>query len=302
MPGLAFRPDGTFTVVQFTDTHLTDLGEADRKTLAMMGRILDAEKPDFVALTGDVVFSWESPDPERALRIGLGVIHERGLPWGMVFGNHDDEGTLSRAELFAIQRGFATCRSEAGPAGLPGPGNYVLTVASANGGPGARLAFLDSGDYARKDPTEYAFITPEQSAWFRGALAGSAAPTLVFFHIPLPEYLTVWQTRTCRGVKHEDVCAPKHNSGFFATLKAAGCVLGTFVGHDHINDYDGDLDGIRLCYGRGSGFGTYGKEGFPHGARVIRLREGAATFETWLRLEDGSTVTEPPLHQPDGRT
>ena len=50
-------------------------------------------------------------------------------------------------------------------------------------------------------------------------------------------------------------------------------MIGTFVGHDHVNDYQGDLHGIRLCYGRGSGFNTYGRAGFLHGARVIRLRE-----------------------------
>ena len=67
-----------------------------------------------------------------------------------------------------------------------------------------------------------------------------------------------------------------------------GDVVGTFVGHDHINDYWGELFGIRLCYGRASGYNTYGKEGFNHGARVIRLTKGERQFESWLRLDDGS--------------
>ena len=75
-------------------------------------------------------------------------------------------------------------------------------------------------------------------------------------------------------------------------------VVGTFVGHDHVNDYFGDLHGIRLCYGRASGYNTYGRDRFLRGARVIRLREGERQFQTWLRLSDGSLVSEQPEHRP----
>lgn len=76
-------------------------------------------------------------------------------------------------------------------------------------------------------------------------------------------------------------------------------VRGTFVGHDHINDYWGELHGIRLCYGRATGYNTYGKEGFPRGARIIQLTEGEADFQTWLRLDDGSVVVNQPEHLPE---
>ncbi|MER3474625.1 MAG: metallophosphoesterase, partial [Armatimonadota bacterium] len=73
---------------------------------------------------------------------------------------------------------------------------------------------------------------------------------LAFFHIPLPEYDEVWRTQVCYGQKHEEVCAPKINTGFFAALHKVGEVIGTFVGHEHSNDFWGNLYGIRLCYGR----------------------------------------------------
>ncbi|MEK7767717.1 MAG: metallophosphoesterase family protein, partial [bacterium] len=228
-----------------------------------------------------------------------------------VFGNHDDEGALKRRALYDLQKTFPGCRTEAGPETLPGIGTYVLSVGARNGGgAGALLYFIDSGSYAPKPAgskdTAYAWIAPEQIAWYleRAATlsAGQSAPlpALAFFHIPVPEYDTVWETRPCRGVKYEAVCCPKHNSGFFAALRRGGDVLGTFVGHDHINDYDGELDGIRLCYGRGTGHNTYGKDGFPRGARLIRLREGVRAFESWLRLDAGAVVTEQPLHAPAG--
>ena len=91
---------------------------------------------------------------------------------------------------------------------------------------------------------------------------------------------------------------PQNKYWLFAALHEAGDVMGTFVGHEHINDFWGDLHGIRLCYGRTTGFNSYGREGFPRGARVIELTEGERQFETWLHLENGVIVREQEEHKP----
>ncbi|WP_310190154.1 hypothetical protein [Bacillus sp. 3255] len=101
------------------------------------------------------------------------------------------------------------------------------------------------------------------------------APVLAFFHIPLPEYKEVWVLGNCRGNKFEEICCAKIKSGLFSVMLERGDVVGTFVGHDCINDYCGDLHGIQLCYGRATGFNTYGKDGFQRGDRIIRLTQGA---------------------------
>jgi hypothetical protein len=111
----------------------------------------------------------------------------------------------------------------------------------------------------------------------------------------------MWETRPCRGVRLEPVCCPRINAGFCAALHLAGDVLGTFVGHDHVNDYMGDFLDIRLCYGRGSGYNTYGREGFARGARVIRMAERERDFQTWRRLEGGMRVEEQPRYEPPVR-
>ena len=64
-----------------------------------------------------------------------------------------------------------------------------------------------------------------------------------------------------------------------------GDVLGVFVGHDHTNDFIGDLFGIKLGYARNIGYGTYGKAGFARGARVFSISESDTShFKTWMRL------------------
>jgi hypothetical protein len=105
----------------------------------------------------------------------------------------------------------------------------------------------------------------------------------------------------CRGFKFEPACGPSLNSGLFPALVESGDVMGAFVSHDHVNDFDGELHGIRLCYGRASGHSPYGREGFQRGAGVIRLRQGERGFRTWLRLDDGTGVADPVEHTPAGR-
>ena len=293
--------------MQFTDLHVQNGEPEDELTAALMGEVLDAEQPDLVALTGDLISGRKCVDPAASWRRAVAPVLERGLPWAAVFGNHDDEGALSRAELMDVQLTMPQCLSSPGPDDVSGVGNYVLSVrAGETDEPAATLYFLDSNAYAETHIAGYGWIRRDQIAWFlrttaelRGWQRRSNLPALAFFHIPLPEYNQTWDMQVCYGHKFEPVCCPLLNSGFFAAMHEAGDVMGAFVGHDHINDFHGELYGIRLCFGRGTGFNTYGREGFKRGARVIRLREGERTFETWLRLEGGEVVREQLPHEPE---
>jgi hypothetical protein len=307
-PSLRFRRDGTFTIVQLTDVHWSNGRGADEQTRDLIEEVLAVEHPDLVALTGDIVSGAVAEDPCAAWSQVATLVEARGLPWAAVFGNHDDEGRASRAEMLAAQRRHRLCLSEAGPRGLTGVGNYVVRIlGSRSRRMAAALYFVDSGAYSNNGVGEYAWIARDQIDWYaktsgrlrqefgprRGRL-----PALAFFHIPLPEWDEVWRTEVCRGWRHEPVLSPAVNSGFFAAMVEAGDVMGAFCGHDHANDYEGELHGIRLCYGRASGFGEYGWEDFPRGARLIRLHEGKRRFETWVRVEGGG-MAKPPVHEPD---
>jgi predicted MPP superfamily phosphohydrolase len=303
---LRFRADGAFTIAQFTDLHVQNGEPADAQTVALMADVLDAEQPDLAVLTGDVIDGKHSRDPAAAWRYAVAPLVGRGIPWAAVFGNHDDEGTMTRAELMALQRTLPYCLSQAGPADVSGVGNYVLPVRSAGGEKtAATLYFLDSNSYAETKIGGYGWVRRDQIAWYlqtaqalAAANGGEPLPALAFFHIPLSEYNEAWDLHVCYGHKFEPVCCPLINTGFYAALHEAGDVMGTFVGHDHVNDFEGELYGIRLCYGRATGFNTYGRQGFTRGARLIQLREGVRDFRTWLRLEGGEVVTEQPQHEP----
>lgn len=294
---LRFREDGTFTIVQFTDLHIGGDrdNEADLRTLALVRAVLAAESPDLIVYTGDLISSYGVSDPSASFRRAIAPAVESGLPWTHVFGNHDAEENVTREELMAIAQAHNTCYSQAGPSDLSGVGNYMLTIQSMESeNSAAVLYFLDSGAMAPESVGGYAWIAADQVHWYKQqshALrerSEAKLPGLAFFHIPLPEYNDVWKLGKVSGIKHEEVCCPKLNSGLFAAMVEMGDVMGTFVGHDHDNDYCGTLHDIRLCFGRVTGYNTYGS--LPRGARVIRLQEGRHSFDTWQRLEDGGVL------------
>lgn len=296
---LHFDAKGQFKIVQFTDLHLKEGSEDDDKTLALMGEVLDAEEPQLVVLTGDVLAS--SEQPEAMMKRCAEPMVERQIPWTVAMGNHDDEGTRDRRGLMDIITSLPYSVSQQGPKDITGVGNYYLPVLSADGQDKTWILYvLDSNAYPpEKSLGKYDWIHTDQVDWYRRTSRrlttenrGRPYPALAFFHIPLPEYDQVLAAADANlaGYRYEKVCCPDINSGFFAAMLECGDVKGTFVGHDHVNDYEATLHGIRLIYGRGSGFNAYGREGFPRGGRVILLEADKDTFTTWLRLENGVKV------------
>lgn len=311
---LRFRKDGTFTIVQFTDIHWQDGGELDLQSKAAMELVLDAEQPDFVMFTGDVIYtgkhsdgSCSCGDPKQAFREAVAAAEQRSIPWGIVFGNHDTENGITRDELMVEVLKHAYTLAEPGPRDIHGTGNYVLPVFGADDDQAAALLYcLDSGDYSGHPRVPgYDWIRHDQVQWYleksrewKARRQDVVLPAIAFFHIPLPEYQEVWDTEICYGDKNEEVCAARTQAGFFSAMLEQGDVTAAFCGHDHTNDYWGELYGIRLYYGRATGFNTYGKEGFPRGARVIRLTENERNVDSWLRLADGSVVRHQAEHRP----
>ncbi|WP_284645732.1 metallophosphoesterase family protein [Paenibacillus silviterrae] len=310
---LAFRQDGTFTITQFTDIHWKDGGPADQRSRRLMEIVLDEERPDLVVFTGDVIYTGDvtpgrpiCDNPEQALREAVHAAEIRNIPWAIAFGNHDTEKGISREALMEIVQSLPYSVAERGPKEVSGVGNYTLHIDDDKNSPAAVLYFFDSGNLSPVPRIQgYDWIRNDQVQWYMAASRklrernhGNALPSLAFFHIPLPEYREVWDTKVCYGNKFEEIGCPRVNSGLFASMVEMGDVMGTFTGHDHVNDYWGELHGIRLCYGRATGYNTYGRENFPRGARMIRLHQGQSDFETWLRLDDNTVIRNQPEHLP----
>ena len=142
---------------------------------------------------------------------------------------------------------------------------------------------MDSNSYSTLQPEVdgYGWFDFSQINWYREksskytlANNGNPLPALAFFHIPLPEYYNAWKNKVNRpiGVKFEEECSPDINTGMFSAMLERGDVIGTFVGHDHINDYIGVYYNIALAYGRVTKV-MRGRRDPLAGGRVIVLKE-----------------------------
>jgi len=298
---LQFRQEGEFKIVQFTDMHLQN--SISESVFELVKNIVDVEKPDLVVITGDICV--QDTVDDLLLRLA-NRFAEKKIHWVSVFGNHDGENGPPRKTLSAIYRSLPYNLNST-TSGIKGETNFILPVAGKKGKHQALLYFFDSNAYnPLKDRVKgtYGWIDFSQIHWYRNQSAaftkknkGVPVPSLAFFHIPLPEYQMLWEedSASCIGTKHEEVFCPMINSGLYASMLECGDIMGTFVGHDHVNDYIGIRDGIALAYGRFSGAkNTYGH--LTPGARVIVLKEGKREFDTWIRERGGNILYSTQIH------
>ncbi len=97
------------------------------------------------------------------------------------------------------------------------------------------------------------------------------APISVFVHIPLFEYHSLYESGRAVGTKAEDVCYDSDKGQSFQAFRKSGRVTGVFCGHDHVNNYHGDWQGVDLTYGRVTGLGAYGPPEWTRGGRLLSL-------------------------------
>jgi len=293
-PDLKFNQNKKFKIVQFTDTHIKANDIESKITFSTIIEVLDKEKPDMVVYTGDIV---TGPPVEKGWILATEAVIKLKIPFAILFGNHDEENGLTRAELSRIIEpmpyGLFVSKAE----NVSGYGNYLIKIKSSTGEKNAALLYcLDSNAYSLIDSVGgYDWLHFDQIEWYRTESKkqkdlnnGVLLPSLAFFHIPLPEYREAYSNEKYPplGLRLESECPASINSGMYAAMLESGDIMGMFVGHDHNNDYVAYLHGIALAYGRFTGSKTTYSD-LPNGGRVIELTEGSRTFKTWIRTGTG---------------
>ncbi|MCB1740576.1 MAG: metallophosphoesterase family protein [Gammaproteobacteria bacterium] len=306
---LRFRDDGTFRILQITDTQDDQL--IDFRTPELIKRAIEEEKPDLVVCSGDCITGGQirsDQDVRDAIDAYIRPVEEAGIPFIIAFGNHDEDAHVrgdapnmgEEAQLEYYRNNYTCNINKPSMPKITGTGNMVTFVYGSTREPGKRrepkLAIwaLDSGRYAPNpiagqrinfNDNGWDWIRQDQVQWYRDTserferIYKRKIPGIMFFHIPLFEFDTMWivdkglfgledvvpPTEAGRYAveeeRHECVCTGPFNSALYAAAQERGDVLGMFVGHDHINNYVGNFHGILLGYGASSGFGPYGFSG-----------------------------------------
>lgn len=307
---LHFRPDGSFTLLQVTDTHYIAGDPRSGRALDCVQEALSAVRPDLVIHTGDIIFG--APDLQGAREI-LQPLADSGIPWAVALGNHDSQFGSSREEMFAMIRGMSGCVNLPPKEGVYGCSNDVVTLSSGNGVERVFYIFDSMDAVVLRGEEEihcYDYIRHSQIAWYRAHCArftahngGSPVPSLAFLHIPLREMEEgLAAGRILCGTDGEPPCPSRLNGGLYAQFREMGDVEAVVSGHDHDCDYVLDYGGMYHIYGRFSGGDTvynhlgvngyipsdsYTAPGTVPGVRIFRFMQGKPGFSTCVRLQGG---------------
>ena len=276
-----------------------------RETINVIEKLVAKTNPDLVVFGGDNVSGyWEEFTYDyikQTIEDITAPIRERNIPLGVVFGNHDGELGFHAEFQMMMYMEYPNCRSNLNDADVFGCGNCCLTVKDSKGEKDALAIWLmDSNDYEKHPAGDgYAHVHDDQIEWYEKRAAelkaanGETVPAILFQHIPVQQELDGYKevsaedeytfsrdgnyyvlgNEILEGRVREVPCPPNTNvdySGQLKSWKKTGDIFAAFFGHDHINDFRMNVEGIDLYQTIGAGYFTYGAE---RGGRLIVLDE-----------------------------
>ena len=305
----------------------------------------------------------------------VAFMDEFKIPWFYVFGNHDEEGSLLEsfsedADGNPVSRSVAVEKTKKtlgnymiknskygmfdfGPDDINGVGNYIINILNKDGSVNTSLVAFDSGSYLKDvpdkdDPTtllydyhNYEWVHDDQLDWYEAAIKdisereGHLVPSIVFQHIPTPEYETVlnafiealgerdWhevinvkgtpltlktelgEITYLGGVYNEgEVCcsyigdygALTFDGGHeFDRIEKLGSTKYIFCGHDHRNTYSFVYKGICLTYGMSIDYSANGMFTAKANQRIYNETEQRGGTLITLSADSSVTITQVPF-------
>ena len=266
-----------FKILQLTDIHMSD--KDDQKLhydfmdmLIKEAKSNAADPVDFMVVTGDL-FTFASRSTAEGL---FKFLDSYKIPWTVVFGNHDEQtyfsvdwmtdylNKLSKKSQYCMFKDLQDDR-------VQGNCNFAINLTNADGSLHNQLIFMDSNRYYFGSYFGYDYFKQNQIDWYSSLVdyttsyniekgGAGVVNSLMFYHIPLPEINNICDKETMKpgdegynfiyGEKREKSCPPDVNSGFFDNaIKAKGSTKAMFFGHDHINNFEADYQGVKFCYG-----------------------------------------------------
>ena len=279
--------DDPFKVLMFTDMHLDGKNETSVDTVTHFVENIQREKPDLVLLGGDIVTSGLNRVRCKQL---ASILEKLDVYWAGVLGNHegDNPWSIRRDEMTDLFASYSHCLMRRGPEDIGGDCNYALHVLNRDGGMLQTFFFLDTFDMvADEDKAQYGYSADDkvtdgahadQIAWYTEKAQTvkevyGEYKSILLMHIPLPQVAAAAEAGNFLfGDQQEGVCNTGFDLGLFDAVKASGTTTAVFCGHDHLNNFGAEVDGVLLSYIEPSGYGSYS----------MRTRKDAPESE-WLQ-------------------
>lgn len=280
---LRFHDDGTFKIMQLSD--FQDDATPTLLTMEYVTACIEEYQPDLIVLTGDnknsstgesSIESKARRDVEKCFDSFMSVFERLNVPVAVVFGNHDLDGRINCEEQMKIFCSYDCCIAVDEGDSVNGCGNYNLPILAHDSN---KVAFniwcFDSNGGVDESRLNWYLSKSNQ---LKEQNSGNLVPSISFQHIIVKEINDALKLpgNPVSGVVHENPCPVDSNQ--FETMRAQGDVVAMFFGHDHVNTFVAEYQGIDLVNSPSSGFGSYG-DNETRGLRLIVLKEDGS-YET----------------------
>ncbi len=304
---LRFNENGEFKILHISDCQ--DDYPAEEKMMTYINFMLDIYQPDLVVLGGDNSIGAEDTKPLEVEELVKPFV-EHGVYFTVVFGNHDHEQGVDKETLLSYFQEFGGeyCLAYDAVPELHGTATHNLPVlASDSDEVKFNVWLFDSGNYVADENGKrlgYDCVNADQVEWYKEVStaleteAGEKVPSLAFQHIVVGEVYDAmfpsipfeipYIVETYNNGIHYPIIAPNtstfaghlfeqpspgvFNHGQFDAMKERGDVLGIYCGHDHINTYELEYEGIVIGNTPGVTCHSYGNE-MTRGSRLFIINE-----------------------------
>lgn len=316
--------NGKFKIMQVSDPQ--DMHYPRRSMLKMLDKAYDTLKPDLVVFTGDNVLSNHLLDArfgnkkvaegyeatkkrmKESLRIILEPLENRGIPFAMIFGNHDDMCCMTKEEIIDLYREYSCFVGLTDTYGFGDIGTHNVLI-NSDGSPVFNLWMMDTSRVDKELDKGFEGVTADAVEWYvnksnelKEKNGGKPMPSLMFQHIPMSEiddcveecdpdadgairmydedkYIRLKPEKINSGRLYEPTPGCKENYGQFDAVKQQGDVLAVVYGHHHMNMFDITHEGVRMIQTPAASFRCYGNS--LRGVRMFELDEkNPDTFST----------------------
>lgn len=283
-----------YRILQLTDTHIGDKDNTKLHYDFMDLTVKDAN-PNFIVVTGDV-FTFASKGTAKEF---FRWLDSYKVPWTITFGNHDEQCWFSIDWLTSYLNELNSLREKDGSSycifkdiqddNVQGNANFAINLMKDDKA-FEQLIVMDSNRYNYNGYFGYDYFHQDQIDWYKALVNqttkendNTIVPSLMFYHIPLPEVRDAWDAASkdkslilnptgSEAQENETPCNPDYNSGFYKVIKEMGSTHGMYFGHDHINNFIINYEGIHFGYGIKATDRVYSDDSLL-GGRVITLHE-----------------------------
>lgn len=249
----------------------------------------------------------------KRMRTALGHVlkplEKRELPFAFIYGNHDDMNIISKKEQAEIYGEYKYCVPyNTEDNGVECDTYRIPIYASDSEKLKYNIWMLDSAGSDENGRPTYSRVQPETIEWYENESRrirlenNGPVMSLMFQHIPIGEidrlyeeckaddkgaikisddkYVRLDSTKA-RGFAFEIEKNKEPDHGQLTALKKCGDVCGIVFGHDHMNSFVGEIDGVNIIQTPGASFRSYGNM-LSRGTRVFVIDENdTSKFETY---------------------